>query len=471
MENLTKHINTDICILGGGPAGYVAAIRAGQLGAKVVLIEKENIGGTCLNWGCIPTKTLLQSAQSVKTIKKSTDMGIEITGISVLLEKAITRKNKIVKNLKTGLEYLLQNKNVTIIKGEGLIKSSNKIQVKTAQDDFLISCTKLIITTGSTPSLPKIKGIESKNVITSNEAVNLQKIPKSITILGAGAIGLEFATLFNELGSNITVIELKDKILPQEDIEISTELLKIMKRQGIKFKLKSKVKEIKQIDNELLAIIEESDGETEIISEQILIATGRQLNLNNDILNLNLKIKSKETGGGIQTNESMETSLKNVYAAGDITGGKLLAHLAFAEGKCAAENICGQKSTINYNTIPTCVYTYPEVASVGLNEAEALSKDYRLKIGRFEFRNNGRSLSLGNRDGFVKIIIDKQTDIILGAQILAPEASELISEITLAITLNAKAHDIADMIHPHPTLSEAIMEACQDAIGRAIHKN
>ena len=460
------NLKTDICILGGGPAGYVAAIIAARLEANVVLIEKEHIGGTCLNWGCIPTKALLRTAETLETIKKSSEYGVEASVSSVIISNAVSRKDRIVKSLKMGLESLLNSPKITILRGEGFIESANRVKVQVENETTVVNCDKLIITSGSKTLIPSIIGIDLDGVITSNEAINLTEIPDSMTIIGAGAIGLEFATLFNAMGTKITVVELRDKILPQEDSEITAELLKLMKRQGVKFKLGANVKEIKKADNELWTIIEENGIESEIVSEKVLMAIGRKINLTPDIESLGLKMNGKS----IKVNEFMETSINNIYAAGDVIGGKLLAHLAFAEGKAAAENACSGKTKINYNAVPTCVYTHPEVASVGMNKAAAIDAGYSVKIGRFDFRNNGRALCQGNRDGFVKVVVDEKTGMILGAQILSANASELISEITLAITLKAKAEDIANMIHPHPALSEAIMEACADALDKAIHK-
>ena len=461
---MINELKTEICILGGGPAGYVAAIRAAQMGADVVLVEKAEIGGTCLNQGCIPTKALLKTAEVLETIKKSNELGVNSSISSIIIDNAVTRKNRIVKSLKMGLEYLLTNKNVKIIRGKGLVEAPGKIRVKTDKEDLFINCNKLIITTGSKPLVPNLPGMEREGIITSNEAINLTEIPADITIIGAGAIGLEFATLFSAMGSKVTVVELQEKILPQEDPELTDELLKIMKRKGIKFKLGTKVKEIKKDNDKLITLLEEAESETEITSEKVLIAIGRKLNITSDIEALGLKMKGK----AIAVNEFMETSISGIYAAGDVIGGKLLAHLAFAEGKAAAENACGGKTKINYNAVPACVYTHPEIASVGMTEADAVG--YKVKTGHFDFRNNGRALCQGERFGFVKVIADEKSGIILGAQILGPQASELISEITLAITLKAKAEDLANMIHPHPTLSEAIMEACGDASGKAIHK-
>lgn len=463
---LESKITTQIAILGGGPAGYIAAIRAAQLGAKVVVIEERELGGVCLNRGCIPTKALLKTSEVSYTIKKSKEFGIESSMSNINWNISNERKNRVVKNLNMGLEHLLPAKDIKIIKGKGYIKNPKRISVTTTEGEVEISTEKIIITTGSKPLIPNIPGINLNGILTSNEALNLIEIPKNIVIIGAGAIGLEFATMFSSVGSKVTIIEMKDKILPYEDNEVSSELLKIMKRQGITFKLSSSVKEFKQTDDGLEVIYSEKDKESSLQCEKVLVAIGRKLNSDSEeFINLGLNIEK----GAIVVNENMETNINGVYAAGDVAGGKLLAHLAFIEGKVTAENALGIKSKVNYNAVPACVYTNPEVASVGINEQEAAKLGIEIKVGRFNFRNNGRALTLGEREGFVKIIIDKDNTII-GCQILGVNASEMISEITLAITLKAKADILADMIHPHPSLSEAIWEACADAVGRSLHK-
>lgn len=465
--NDIKEISTDICILGGGPAGYVAAIRVSQLGGKVVLIEEREIGGTCLNRGCIPTKSLLKTSEALYLLKKVNELGIESSISAIDHNIIVSRKDRVVKSLRMGLEHLLSKDGVEILKGRGWIETPGKIRVKTKNEEIVVCSNKLIITTGSEPLLPNLPGINLDGVITSDEALDMKNVPESITIIGAGAIGMEFATLFNSLGTKVTVVEFKDTILPGEDREVTAELLKIMKRQGIKFKLTSKVKEISKVDKGLDIIIDENGNERTIQSEKVLVAAGRKLNsLSPDIVSLGLK----KTNGSIEVNERMETNLEGVYAAGDVIGGSLLAHLAFAEGRVAAENAMGIQSRLNYNTVPSCIYTIPEVASVGLSEDQAKEQGITVRVGRFDFRNNGRALCHGDREGFVKVITEESTGVILGARILGPHASELLSEITLAVTLGVKAEVLADMIHPHPSLSEAVMEACADAIGRAIHK-
>lgn len=460
-----KETSVDIGVLGAGPAGYVAAIRAAQLDAKVVLVEEREIGGTCLNRGCIPTKALLKTAEILYLLGKARELGIESMVSYIDANIILSRKDRVVKSLRMGLEQLLSKNGVEILNGRGWIETPERLMVKTQNDDIAVNCGKLIITTGSEPLMPDIPGIKLENVITSDEALDLKNIPASITIVGAGAIGMEFATLFNSLGAKVTVVEFKDSILPDEDREVTAELWKILKRQGVKFKLGSQVKAIRKSQNGLEAII--GGEEIPILSEKVLVAVGRKLNsLSPDIISLGVNIVK----GAIKVNEHMETGISGVYAAGDVIGGQLLAHLAFAEGRVAAENAMGIPSRLNYNAVPSCVYSNPEIASVGMNEEQAKEKGLTVKTGRFDFRNNGRALCHAEREGFVKVITEADTGVILGARILGLHASELISELTLAVDQRIKAEVLADLIHPHPTLSEAVMEACGDAIGRAIHK-
>lgn len=463
----SKERSTDICVLGGGPAGYVAAIRAAQLGGKVTLVEEREVGGTCLNRGCIPTKALLKTSEVLAMISKSKELGIAATVSSVDASVGKSRKNRIVKSLRMGVEHLLAKNGVELIRGKGWIESPQRVTVKTAEGEAVVNCNRLIITTGSEPLIPNIPGIVQEGVITSDEALELTETPESITIIGAGAIGMEFATLYNSLGSKVTVVEFQERIIPNEDYEITAELLKIMKRQGIKFKLASKVLGISKSPNGLETHVKGEGEEVSLLTEKVLVAVGRKLGgVSPDISALGIEV----TKGSIVVNDRMETNLTGVYAAGDVIGGSLLAHLAFAEGRVAAENAMGIPSRLNYRAVPACVYTNPEVASVGLGEDQAKEQGIAVKVGRYDFRNNGRALCHGEREGFVKVITEESTGVILGARILGPHASELLSEITLAVSLGVKAEVLADMIHPHPALAEAVMEACGDAIGRAIHK-
>jgi len=459
-----KKMDFEIAVLGGGPAGYVAAVRASQLGASVALIEEKELGGVCLNRGCIPTKALLKTGEAFQVIKSSKEYGIESSIQSINWAAAVERKNRVVKNLNMGLEQMLLAKGITIIKGRGIVENKNRLIVRNEDKSVEVNCNKLILTTGARPMIPNIKGIDLEGVLTSNEAINLNDLPGSMMIVGGGVIGLEFASMLNSLGVKITVVELLDRILPTEDEEVAAELQKIMKRRGISFKLSASVNKIEKNAEGLNVTYTVDDKINVQLCDKVLVAAGRKLN--SDIFeNLSLEIKN----GTIVVNESMETNRKGVYAAGDLTGGKLVAHLAFMEGKTAAENALGIHSKVNYMAVPTCVYTNPEVASVGFTENGARQAGIDVKVGRFNFRNNGRALTLGEREGFVKIVVDQENTII-GGQILGFNSSELISEITLAITLKAKADVLANMIHPHPALSEAIWEACSDVIGFPIHK-
>jgi len=465
---LSSVIQADVAVLGAGPAGYVAALRAAQLGATVVLIEAREVGGVCLNRGCIPTKALLRSSEVAYIVKKAGEFGVDAVLETVNWGKSSGRKEKIVKSLRMGLEYLLAKNKVHVLKGTGEIRSVNCILVNTGGTEITVHYNKLIITTGSEPALPAIPGVNLDNVITSDDALELEEVPENIVIIGAGAIGLEFATMFNAAGAEVTVVEIQDRILPWEDKEISAELLKILRRKGIGIKLSAGVKEIKKAEESLELVVEEAGGKGSIIkTDKVLVAVGRKLGTTvPGLAGLGIKLED----GAIAVNEKMETNIPGIYAAGDVVGGKLLAHLAFAEGRVAAENALGYSSRLNYNAVPSCVYTHPEVASVGLNEEDCLKKGIKVKTGRFDFRANGRALCLGEREGFVKVVIDARTHVILGAQILGAQASEMISEVTLAVSLGVTADVLAELVHPHPALSEAIMEACGDAVGRAIHK-
>lgn len=460
---MLKKINTKLAVLGGGPAGYTAALKAVRMGSEVALIEEREIGGTCLNRGCIPTKALLRTAEITHLIsKRSAEFGINSTIFSLNWGLSANRKERVVKSLRRGLEEALSENKVQIIRGKGEIKNPQELLVCSATEKIIVKCDRLIIATGSKPLFPSIPGIKLEGVITSEGALELVNIPEAIIIIGAGAIGLEFASMFHFLGSKVTIIEVKDSILPSEDPEITAELLKIMKRQGISFNLSSKVKEIRQGVQECLeVIIYEQGKEKSFKAAKVLISAGRELkSRTEDILALGLKL----TKGALSVNRNMETNLKGVYAAGDVIGGRLLAHLAFAEGRCAAQNALGMDCSLNYDAIPSCIYTSPEIASVGLSEEDAVQRGIEISVGRFEFRKNGRALCLGERDGLVKVIVDRKTSILLGACILGPLASELISEITLAVYLGVKAALLAEgIIHPHPTLSEAVMEACAQA--------
>lgn len=459
--------DVDLAILGGGPAGYLAAIRATQIGAQVAIVEHDQFGGVCLNRGCIPTKTLLRTAEIAVLGRKQAEFGVIGNLPTVNWSAAHSRKDRVVKSLRIGVEHLLNNDAIAVVRGTGSIINPQQLAVETIDGSVIIQCKKMLIATGSTPTRPSIPGIDLPMVLTSDALLALEDVPKHLVIIGGGVIGLEFAQMFSGLGTKVTIIEMADQVLPQEDCEIAGEVFKMLKRQGIQVHLSAAITEIIPSTIGVNVKFQAKNKENLVEVNYVLLATGRRPTVPVELNSLGASIGVK---GELIVNVRQETSISGIYAAGDVTGGKLLAHKAYAEGKIAAENAFGYTKLLNRQAIPSCVYIQPELATVGLNEVEAMALGHEVKTGRFYFRNNGRALALGQRDGFIKVVTDKETHVILGTQILGPEATELISEITLAVSLGLKADVLADLVHPHPTLSEVVMEACADAIDRDIHK-
>lgn len=456
-----KEVYAPLAVMGGGPAGYVAAIRAAQLGHQVVLVEESALGGVCMNHGCIPTKALLRSSEVASLVRGSKEFGIESSLEQVVWNTAVARKNRVVKNLHMGLGQLLKAKGVTVLQGKGSLHSERELLVESEVEPTRLIFDKLLVATGSEVSIPPIKGADSPGVISSIEALKLTEVPESIAIVGAGVIGLEFATMFRRAGSKVTVLEAMPNILSGEDQDIATELLKIIKRQGVAFKLSATIKEIAAASDGVTIFYHEGGKDASITAQTVLLATGRKPRSD-------LGLPFRLSNGAIAVNSRMESSIKGIYAAGDVIGGRLLAHLAYAEGRTAAENALGMESTVNDSAVPSCVYTSPEIATVGLNETEAARQGISVRTGKSHFRANGRALTLGEREGFVKVVTN-HSGTVLGAQILGANASELISELTLAVALKADVSVLADLIHPHPSLSEVVWEACGDALGRSLH--
>ncbi len=456
-----------LVILGAGPGGYVAAIKAAQLGAKVTIIEDTEVGGTCLNRGCIPTKALIASAEAIDKINRAEEYGIEIKGeINYNLSKIIERKNKIVGIQVKGIRSLFKSWGIELLEGRGKIKDANKVDValkdgsnKTAEGD------NIIIATGSRPNKMAVFPFDGKNIITSDEALNITDIPKSILIVGAGVIGCEFAFIFKELGSEVTIVEMLSHAVATEDEEISEILERELKKRKIRLLLNTKIEKIvKNSEGNITAIL--TDGK-EIKTERVLVSIGRALNTENIGLE-ELGIK-KGKKGEIEVNSRMETNVKAIYAIGDVVGGIMLAHVASTEGIVASENIMGHSREIDYNIVPAGIFTMPEIGSVGLREKQAKEMGLNIKIGRFQFRGLGKAHAMGEIAGIAKIIADAKTDKILGLHIIGAHAADLVHEGAVAIKLGAKAKDIAATIHAHPTLSEAIMEASEDLHKMAIH--
>ncbi len=433
----------DIAILGGGPAGYAAAIRASQLGKKVCLIERYFPGGTCLNRGCIPTKAIIASISLYSKMKKAEKFGLKANDLSIDLEKVIERKNRVVKTLTKGVEHLLKQSKVDVIKSEGVLKEPGVIEL--APPASHLAAPKIILATGSEPL--EIPGFpfDHKKVLNSNDMLNLTTAPQTMEMIGCGVIGLEFAFIFVELGTKINICEAMPKALPMVDDEVTALLMQTAKKKGIEIVLNTKV-----------------SGPSG--KDVTLVAVGRKVN-NESFKDAGIKMNGRFP----EVNGKMETSLPGVYAAGDITGISMQSHVAYAQGKMAAENACGLDSKIDLSVIPMCIFTDPEIAAVGLTEEQAKTKGMEIKIGKFPFIALGKAKAMDEIEGFVKIVSDAKSDKVLGVHIIGPQASNLIAEAALAIKLGATSKDIAATIHAHPTLPESIMEAAESIFGQAIH--
>ena len=447
----------DVVVIGGGPGGYVAAIRAAQLGNKTLLIEKDNLGGICLNWGCIPTKALLKSATMYNSVKNLSKYGIEADNISFNWKKIITRSRVTAKRLSKGIEYLMKKNNIDVIKGTAVIEDSKTISLESEK----ISTKYIILSTGCSPlEFPNVP-FDNKRIINYKDAMTLKEIPKSITIIGAGAIGVEFAYFFSSFGSNVTIVESKDRILPSEDYEISRELEKSFKSSKITIETSSLVKSI-TIDKKVCTNL---DGK-KIESDLALISIGVTGNYNTVIGDMDIKIKNNH----IQTNAYMQTNYGNIYAIGDVSGPPWLAHVASAEGILAVEHLSNKKCTpIDYSSIPGCTYAKPEVASIGLTEDQAVKEGFDIKVGKFPLSASGKAMAISSTTGFAKVVIEKKYGEILGFHMIGEGVTELISEIVLAKSLEATAEDIIRIIHPHPTISEIIPEAFSVSLDEPIH--
>lgn len=452
-----------IAVLGGGPGGYVAAIKAAQLGAETVLIEKKKVGGTCLNVGCIPTKALLSTTDVYKTVKKAQDFGINISGeINADINTVNTRKEDIVGKLVQGIEFLLKKNGVKLIPGFGKVTGKNTIEVTNENQEVeIVEVDKIILATGSVPIVPEFFKYDTKKVITSDEALYLEDVPKSIVIVGGGVIGCEFGQYFQRMGTKVSIVEMADQLLPTEDTDTAKELQKQFKSEGIEFFTGTKVEDV-NVDSEVTVTLSNGD---QLTGEVMLVSIGRRANIENIGLE-ELGIETKN--GKIVVNDSMETSVEDIYAIGDIINTPFLAHVASKEGVVAVESALGRDASVNYNAVPRCVYTDPEVASVGITEKEAKEKGIEVNIGKFKNTGIGKALVIGKPQGFIKIITDCN-DVIIGAAVVGAHATDLLAELTLAVHFGLTAEQVGDVIHPHPTLSEGLMEACHDVHKGCVH--
>ena len=463
--------NFDLIVIGGGPGGYVCAIRAAQLGLKTACVESRGtLGGTCLNVGCIPSKSLLNLSDNFNKAKKDfNQQGIEIEGINLNIEKMMSNKNKSVQVLTKGVEFLFKKNKVTYIKGKAVLFSKNDIIVYENNNRTNYKTKNIVIATGSeVTSLPGVQ-IDEKNVISSTGALSLKKVPKKLAVIGGGYIGLEMGSVWSRLGSEVTVIEYLDHITPGMDREISSEFQKILSKQGIRFKMSSKVNSVKsESENVLINYTDIKNAKEEILEvEKVLVSVGRKPYTEG--LNLSKIGIKKDNFGRIEVNEKLQTSIKNIYAIGDVIKGPMLAHKAEEEGVAVAEILAGQAGHVNYDVIPGVVYTSPEVATVGKTE-EQLKKDNRsYKVGKFPFLANSRAKVNNETEGFVKILADSKTDKVLGVHIIGPHCGDMIAEMALAMEFGASAEDIARTCHAHPTHTEAIKEAALAVDKRPIH--
>ncbi len=455
----------DVAIIGAGSAGYVAAIRAADLGKKVLLVEHRELGGTCINRGCIPTKALLKSAEVYLEAKESKVFGIDATNATFDPAGIQNWKTNVVKKLVSGVDFLLKARKVVVVQGKGKIVDAGTIEVQTANGSETYKAKDIIIATGSEPAMIPAFKIDRVNVLTSDDALNLTSYPKEILIVGAGAIGIEFANFFSAFGTKVTIVEMMPQVIPTlRDRRIASKVQRILNKKGVAVKLGEKIENI-EIKGENYVSLTLGNGET-LQSEKVLVSIGR--NLNSEGIGLEeLGVKTEK--GKIIVDEYLRTNTPHIYAIGDVTDGLLLAHKAMKEGEIVAEIIAEKDVKIDYRVVPWVIFSSPEIATVGLTEEEAKEQDIDVLVGEFPFTANGKAVTMDSIDGEVKIIGRKDTHEMLGAQIVGPDASVMIAELALAVQHKLSIEDVAHTIHTHPTLTEATMEACKVAIGEVVH--
>ncbi|HSL42216.1 MAG TPA: dihydrolipoyl dehydrogenase [Anaerolineales bacterium] len=462
--------NFDVVVIGAGPGGYVAAIRAAQLKQKVAIVDKQWLGGVCLNVGCIPSKSLLKNADVAHTLReRGKDFGFSFDNLKLDFGVAVKRSRQVSDRLVKGVGFLMRKNNIAVFMGEARITKPTAITV-TDKDGKTTELTakNIIVATGANTAVPGAWKVDGEKVVTYLEAILQEKLPKSVIVIGAGAIGVEFSTVWRSYGSEITIVEMLPRLLPLEDEEVSKELKKEFDKRGIKSLVGHKVESVEATENGVRVKVSAEGKETTLEAEQALVAIGFRPNSKGfGLEEVGVKIDER---GFVEINEKMQTSVPNIYAIGDVTGKLLLAHVASAMGIIAAENIAGAETiTLNYEMMPRATYCNPQVASFGLTEAQAKERGYNIKVGRFPFQPNGKALGLGDYAGFVKIVVDEKYGEILGAHMIGPEVTELLPELTLAQMMELTPHEIARNVHAHPTLSEVLMEAAHGAEGTPIH--
>ncbi len=457
----------DLIVIGSGPGGYVAAIRASQLGLKTAIIERESLGGICLNWGCIPTKALLKSANVFEYINHAKDYGINVSDAQVDFESMIKRSRGVADGMSKGIQFLMKKNKIDVIMGTAKLLKDKKIEVKSADNTTTYEAKNIILATGSrSKELPNLKQDDEK-IIGYRRAMNMQKQPKSLVVVGSGAIGVEFAYFYASIGTKVTIVEFLENIVPVEDEEISKQLARSLKKSGIEIMTKSSVESV-DTSGELCKVkVKTESGEKELECEVVLSAVGVTPNLENlGLEDLSIKLEN----GKVATDDFYKTNIDGIYAIGDIVRGQALAHVASAEGIICVEKIAGQNpEPLNYNNIPGCTYCTPEIASVGLTEKKAKEMGYEVKVGKFPFSASGKASAAGVKDGFVKVIFDAKYGEFLGCHMIGTNVTEMIAEVVVARKLETTGHEMIKAVHPHPTMSEAIMEAAADAYGEVIH--
>ncbi|HLR49066.1 MAG TPA: dihydrolipoyl dehydrogenase [Candidatus Sphingobacterium stercoripullorum] len=461
-------MNYDVIVIGAGPGGYVAAIRASQLGFKTAIIEKEALGGICLNWGCIPTKALLKSAEVFDYLNHADEYGIKVSGGEVDFASVIKRSRGVAEGMSKGIQFLMKKNKIDVVMGQAKLKKGKKVEVKGADgNNKEYNAKHIILATGARsrelPNLPQ----DGKKIIGYRQAMNLPSQPKSLVVVGSGAIGIEFAYFYNAIGTEVTIVEYMDRIVPVEDEDVSKQLEKSLKKAGIKILTSSEVTSVDTSGKESTVTIKTAKGEEKISAEVVLSAVGITPNTEN--------LGLEETGvktekGRVVVDDFYRTNVDGVYAIGDIVHGPALAHVASAEGITCIEKIKGKDvEAIDYNNIPGCTYCSPEIASVGYTEKAAKEAGYDIKVGKFPFSASGKAAAAGAKDGFVKVIYDAKYGELLGAHLIGANVTEMIAELVVARKLETTGYEILKAIHPHPTLSEAVMEATADAYGEVIH--
>ncbi|MDG5767618.1 dihydrolipoyl dehydrogenase [Balneolales bacterium ANBcel1] len=460
----------DVCVIGSGPGGYVSAIRASQLGLKTAIVEKRDLGGVCLNIGCIPTKALLKSAQVAEYLEHASDYGFEAGSVKTDFPKIIKRSRQAADKMSKGVQFLMKTNKIEVIKGKGVFDSAKELKIlddKEKETDR-IKAKHFIVATGARPrELPNLK-FDGKTVIDSEGAMKLEKQPKKMVIVGAGAIGIEFAYFYHAIGTEVTVVEMQKNILPVEDEEISKELAKIYKKKGMNILTESTVEDVSKKGQKVVVTIKTKKGEEKIETDVVLSAVGVVGNVEGlGLEDIGVKV---EKGAILVDRKTYQTDVEGIYAIGDVAGPPWLAHKASHEALRCVERIAGEDpQPINYENIPGCTYCQPQVASVGLTEEKAKEKGHKIKVGKFPFQANGKAVGAGQTDGFVKVIFDEKYGEWLGCHMIGADVTDMISEAVVARDLETTGHEIIQAVHPHPTLSETVMEAVAEAYGEGVH--